>query len=116
MAACGAFAALSFIFESPLIAAVILIEATGIGGPRLPMVLVPGMLAAGIGSLVSMGMGSFTGLDSSDYALSALSLPEFARPDFVDFAWTIPFAVAVAVGDVRDPAGRPRAARLRRVA
>ena len=98
MAACGAFAALSFIFESPLIAAVILIEATGIGGPRLPTVLVPGMLAAGIGSLVSVGMGSFTGLDSSDYALSALPLPEFARPDFVDFVWTIPFAVAVAVG------------------
>ena len=98
MAACGAFAALSFIFESPLIAAVILIEATGIGGPRLPTVLVPGMLAAGIGSLVSIGMGSFTGLDSSDYALSALPLPEFARPDFVDFVWTIPFAVAVAVG------------------
>ena len=98
MAACGAFAALSFIFESPLIAAVILIEATGIGGPRLPMVLVPGLLAAGIGSLVSMGMGSFTGLDSSDYALGALALPDFARPDFVDFAWTIPFAVAVAVG------------------
>jgi H+/Cl- antiporter ClcA len=98
MAACGAFAALSFIFESPLIAAVILIEATGIGGPRLPTVLIPGMLAAGIGSLVSVGMGSFTGLDSSDYALSALPLPEFARPDFVDVVWTIPFAVAVAVG------------------
>jgi H+/Cl- antiporter ClcA len=97
VAAAGAFAALSFIFESPLIAAVILIEATGIGGPRLPTVLVPGLLAAGIGSLVSVGMGSFTGLDSSDYALGALSLPEFDRPDFVDFAWTIPFAVAVAV-------------------
>jgi H+/Cl- antiporter ClcA len=97
MAAAGAFAALSFIFESPLIAAVILIEATGIGGPRLPVVLVPGLLAAGIGSLVSLGMGSFTGLASSDYALGALSLPDFARPDFVDFVWTIPFAVAVAV-------------------
>ena len=47
MAACGAFAALSFIFESPLIAAVILIEATGIGGPRLPMVLVPGSAGRG---------------------------------------------------------------------
>ena len=97
MAACGAFAALSFIFESPLIAAVILIEATGIGGPRLPIVLVPGMLAAGIGSLVSIGMGSFTGLDSSDYALGALAL-RFARPDLVDFVWTIPFAVASQSG------------------
>ena len=98
MAACGAFAALSFIFESPLAAAIILIEATGIGGPRLPMVMVPGLLAAGIGSLVSIGMGSFTGLNTSNYALGALALPDFARPDFVDFVWTIPFAVAVAVG------------------
>ena len=62
------------------------------------MVLVPGLLAAGIGSLVSIGMGSFTGLDTSNYALGALALPDLARPDFVDFVWTIPFAVAVAVG------------------
>src|SRR6185503_12302143 len=47
MSAAGAFAAISFIFASPLIAAVILIEATGIGGPKLPIVLVPGLLAAG---------------------------------------------------------------------
>jgi H+/Cl- antiporter ClcA len=98
MTAAGAFAALSFIFASPLIAAVILIEATGIGGPKLPMVLVPGLLAAGIGSLISLGMGSFTGLDTSNYALEALSLPEFARPDFVDFLWTVPFAIVIAIG------------------
>ena len=59
--AAGSFAALSFIFASPLIAAVILIEAGGIGGPRLPLILLPGLMAAGIGSLVSLGMGSFTG-------------------------------------------------------
>ena len=65
MAAAGAFAAVSFIFESPIIAAVILIEATGIGGEKLPLVLVPGLLAAGVGSLMSIGLGSFTGLDST---------------------------------------------------
>jgi H+/Cl- antiporter ClcA len=46
MAASGAFAAISFIFESPLIAAMILIEATGLGGSRLPLVLVPGLFAS----------------------------------------------------------------------
>lgn len=97
MAASGAFAALSFIFESPLIAAVILIEATGIGGPQLPVVMVPGLLASGIGSLVSIGMGSWTGLDTSDYALETLTVPEFPRPDVVDFLWTVPVAVAIAV-------------------
>jgi chloride channel protein, CIC family len=97
MAAAGGFAAMSFIFESPLIAAVLLIEAIGIGGPRLTAVLLPGLLAAGIGSLMSIGMGSFTGLDSSDYSLGTLALPVFDRPDIADFAWTIPFAVAIAV-------------------
>lgn len=97
MAASGAFAAISFIFESPLIAAVLLIEAMGIGGERLKLVLVPGMLAAGIGSLVSLGLGDWTGVSTSDYALGPVSVPAFARPDIADFAWTIPFAVAVAV-------------------
>jgi H+/Cl- antiporter ClcA len=97
VAAAGAFAAVSFIFNSPLIAAVILIEATGLGGPKLPLVLVPGLLAAGIGSLVAIGMGSWTGVDTSDFALSPVSLPTFARPDFADFLWTIPMAIAVAV-------------------
>ena len=98
VAACGTFSALALIFNSPLIAAVILIEASGIGGPRLKLVLVPGLLAAGIGSLVSIGMGSFTGLSTSAYALGPLSLPSFARPDFVDFLWTLPLAAAIALG------------------
>jgi H+/Cl- antiporter ClcA len=97
VAAAGAFAALSMIFESPLIAAVILIEATGLGGPRLPLVLLPGLLAAGIGSLISIGMGSWTGLSTSAYSLPALSLPAFDRPDLGDFGWTILLAMAVAV-------------------
>jgi H+/Cl- antiporter ClcA len=98
MTAAGTFAAVSLIFGSPLIAAVLLIEATGLGGPKLPLVLLPGLLAAGIGSLVSVGMGSFTGLSTSDYALGALPLPQFARPDAAGFGWSIALALAVAVG------------------
>ncbi len=97
LAAAGSFAALSFIFTSPMIAAVILIEATGLGGPKLRIVLLPGLLSAGIGTLVSIGMGSLTGLSSSAFSLGALPLPEFARPDLADFLWTIPFALAIAV-------------------
>jgi H+/Cl- antiporter ClcA len=97
VAAAGSFAALSFIFTSPLIAAVILIEAIGLGGPKLTLVLLPGLLAAGIGTLVSIGMGSWTGLSTSSYALGSLSLPAFARPDIAQFGWTIALAIAVAV-------------------
>jgi H+/Cl- antiporter ClcA len=95
--ASGTFAAISFLFGSPVIAAVILIEATGLGGSRQRLVLIPGLLAAGIGSLISTGMGSWTGVDTGDIALEPVSLPEFARPDVVDFLWTIPFAAAIAV-------------------
>jgi len=98
LAAAGMFAAVSLIFASPLIAAVLMIEVSGLGGPRLKLVLIPGLLAAGIGSLVSIGMGSWTGLSTSAYALGPLTLPAFARPDLTDFLWTAPFALAVTLG------------------
>ncbi|HET6865526.1 MAG TPA: chloride channel protein [Solirubrobacteraceae bacterium] len=98
IAAAGSFAAVSFIFSSPLIAAVLLIEAAGIGGPRLPLILLPGLLAAGIGTLVSIGMGSFTGLSSAAYALGPLTLPHFTHPTVGQFAWTILLALVIAVG------------------
>jgi chloride channel protein, CIC family len=97
VAAAGSFSALSFIFSSPLIAAVILIEATGLGGPKLRVVLVPGLLAAGIGTLVSLGMGHFTGLSTSAYALGPLPLSTAARVTVGDFGWTIALAAAVGV-------------------
>ena len=58
VAAAASFAALATIFGSPVIGAVIIIEAAGLGGPTLPLILLPGLLAAGIGSLVFVGMGS----------------------------------------------------------
>jgi H+/Cl- antiporter ClcA len=94
----GMFAGLSFLFGSPLIAAVIVVEAAGLGGKRLPLVLIPGLLAAGIGSLVETGMGSWTGVNTSAISLELLPLSDFARPDFVDFLWTIPVAAAIAIG------------------
>jgi hypothetical protein len=77
--------AVAFIFASPLIAAVILIEATGVGGAMLPMIRVPGLLGAGIGSLVATGMGSFTGLSTSAFALGPLQLAHFGHPDIAQF-------------------------------
>jgi len=95
--AAGSFAALSFVFNSPIIAAVILIEATALGGAKQRIILLPGLLAAGIGSLVSIGLGSVTGLSTSDYSLGALSMPQFDEPGLADFAWTIPLALVIAI-------------------
>ena len=60
LAAAGS-AALSTVFGSPVVGAVIIIEAAGLGGATLPVVLLPGLLAAGVGSLVFVGIGSLTG-------------------------------------------------------
>jgi H+/Cl- antiporter ClcA len=96
LAAAASFAALSTIFGSPVVGAVIIIEAAGLGGPTLPLVLLPGLLAAGIGSLVFIGVGSLTGLSSSAYAISPLSLPAYPQPNVGDFLWTIVLSVVAA--------------------
>ncbi len=97
VAAAGSFAALAFVISSPVIAAVIVIEATGLGRSRLPIILLPGLAGAAIGSLVSLGMGSFTGLSTSAYALGPLTLPAFHHPTIGNFGWSIALAIAVAV-------------------
>jgi chloride channel protein, CIC family len=100
IAAAGSFAAISFLFDQPIIAAILVIEATGLARKQLPLILLPGLLAAGIGSLITIGIGQLTGLSTAAYSLSALPLPEEARPTFVDFLWTIPLAILVAIGSV----------------
>jgi H+/Cl- antiporter ClcA len=96
MAAAGSIAAMALLFNSPIIAAVILLEALGLDREKLPLILLPGLLAAGIGSLISIGMGSVTGLSTSAYALGTLTLPPLAEPALADFAWTFALAIGVA--------------------
>ena len=92
------FAAISSLFGSPIVGAIIIIEAAGLGGPTLPVILLPGLLAAGIGSLVFIGMGSLTGLSTSAYAIPPpLSLPAYHEPTVSALAWTIVLAIVVAI-------------------
>src|SRR5262249_4434842 len=97
MAAAGSFAAISTIFGSPVIRAVVIIQAAGLGGAMLPLVLLPGLIAAGIGSLLFIGLGDWTGLSTSAWALTPLNLAPFPGPDGSDFGWTILLALAAAV-------------------
>ena len=96
--AAGAFAAVSFLFVSPVIAAVLMIEVTMLGGARQRLVLIPGLLAAGIGSLLAIGLGSWTGLNRSKIALGPVQVPHFGHPTVAQFGWTIVLALAIAVG------------------
>jgi len=97
MAAAGSFAAISTIFGNPVIGAVIIIEAAGLGGPTLPLVLLPGLMAAGIGSVVFIGMGSLTGLNSDAYALGSLGLAPPPALGIAEFAWAIVLGVLGAI-------------------
>ena len=74
-----------------------MIEAAGLGGPMLLLVLLPGLMSAGIGSVVFIGMGHWTGLSSSAYALSPFSLPAFSTLTAAEFGWAIALAFAAAV-------------------
>jgi H+/Cl- antiporter ClcA len=100
ISAAGSFAAISFLFDQPIIAAVLVIEATGLAKKQLPLILLPGLAAAGIGSLVTIGIGKLTGLSTAAFSLSTLPLPAEARPTLADFGWTIPLGVLVAIGAV----------------
>ena len=61
----------------------------------LSLVLLPGLLAAGIGALVFIGLDSLTGLGTA--SLSIPGLPPFDRPDVAEFGWALVIGVAAAV-------------------
>jgi len=97
LAAAGSFAAISVIFGSPIVAAILVIEASGLGGATLPLILIPGLIAAGVGSLVFIGMANWTGLSTSAYALEPLKLPHFAHVTWEEIGWTIALGFAGAL-------------------
>ena len=95
VAAAGSFAAVSTLFGSPLAAAFLLMEASGIAGATLELVLVPGLLAAGIGSLIFLGLGHWTGLGT--FSLAIPHLPHVGTPDAAQFGWALVIGLAAAV-------------------
>ena len=78
VAAAGSFAAISTLLGSPLLGAFLLMEASGLSGATLELVLVPGLLAAGIGSLIFIGLDSLTGLGT--FSLAIPHLPHLGPP------------------------------------
>lgn len=93
--AAGSFAAISTLFGSPLASAFLLMEASGAGGPMLRVIMVPGLLAAGVGALIFVGMNAWTGLGA--FSLSIPGLPHFGRPDFAEFGWALVIGIAAAI-------------------
>jgi len=97
VAAAGSFAAISTLLGSPLLGAFLLMEASGLSGAMLELVLVPGLLAAGIGSLVFIGLDAWTGLGT--FSLAIPGLPHVGSPTGAEFGWALAIGVmAVPIG------------------
>jgi H+/Cl- antiporter ClcA len=93
--AAGSFAAVSTLLGSPIAGAFLLMEASGLAAAMLGPVLVPGLLAAGVGSLIFVGLNAWTGFGT--FSLALPGLPHFTRPDLPEFAWAIAIGVMAAL-------------------
>ncbi|WP_436772152.1 chloride channel protein [Yinghuangia sp. YIM S09857] len=91
----GSTAGISTIFGSPLIPAVMILESVALAGPARVVLIVPCLLASGVGALVFTGFGHWTGLEVG--ALELPSKPSAGLPDAGDFLWGIPMAALVAL-------------------
>ncbi len=97
MAAAGSFAAISTLLGSPLTGAFLLMEASGLGGQMMQLVLVPGLLAAGVGSLIFTGLDAWTGLGT--FSLAVPGLPHVGAHTAAGFLWALVIGViAVPLG------------------
>jgi len=93
--AAGSFAAISTLLGSPLAGAFLLMEASGIGGPMMGVILIPGLLAAGVGTLIFVGLDNWTGYGT--FSLAVPHIPPFTTPTLAEFLWAIGIGLAAAV-------------------
>jgi H+/Cl- antiporter ClcA len=110
VASVGSFAAIATLLGSPLVGAFMLMEIIGLSGAMLGLVLIPGLLAAGMGTLIFVGFGAWSGLGA--LSLSVQDLPGIPRPDLWQFCWAIAIG---AVGGVVGVGIRRLALRLEAV-
>jgi H+/Cl- antiporter ClcA len=95
LAMAGSFSAISALFGGPLAAGILLIEA-GIGlGPKLIPALIPGLVAAAIGYLLFIGLGSWGGLGEAD--LEVPGLPPYDGVDLGNLVVAVVAGVVIAV-------------------
>ena len=93
--AAGSFAAISTLLGSPLPAAFLMMEVAGIGGAMLGVVLAPGLLAAGVGSLIFIGLDNWTGFGT--FSLAVPNIPPAGSPRVAEFLWAIVIGVVAAI-------------------
>lgn len=101
LSAAGSFSALSALFDGPIVAGLLMVEASlPMGAAALPLLL-PGLVAAAIGYLVFVGFGSFGGLNHP--GLLVPNLPAYQGLHLLDllFAVLVGLAAALVITFVR---------------
>jgi H+/Cl- antiporter ClcA len=93
--AAGSFAAISTLLGSPIVGAFLLMEVVGIAGPAMGVLLAPGLLAAGIGSVVFIGLNDISGWGT--FSLAIPDIPSFDSLDGYEFLWAIAIGLLGAV-------------------
>jgi H+/Cl- antiporter ClcA len=91
----GSFAAIATLLGSPLVGAFLLMEMAGLGGPMMELVLIPGLLSAGVGALIFVGLDNLTGFGT--FSLNIGPLPHVGSPTGTEFLWAIVIGVAAAL-------------------
>src|SRR4051794_29350981 len=94
VAASGSFAAISTLLGTPLAAAFLLMEASGLGGAMATAVLLPGLLSAGVGALIFTGLDSATGFGT--FSLAIPNLPPAGVPSVAEFGYAVALGVVAA--------------------
>jgi H+/Cl- antiporter ClcA len=98
IAGTGSFAAISTLLGTPIAGAFLLLEATGIGGAMATAVLLPGLLAAGIGSLIFTGLDNLTGYGT--FSLTIPNVPPIGTPTGAEFGYALVIGLAAGAACV----------------
>jgi H+/Cl- antiporter ClcA len=91
----GSFSAISALFGGPLVAGMLLVEGGLAMGARLLPVLLPGLVSAGIGYLIFIGLGDWSGLDAPGLVVG--DLPSYEGTHVLDLLVGMAVGVVTAV-------------------
>ena len=105
----GSFSAISALFGGPLVAGMLLVESGLSLGTKLLPALLPGLVAAGIGYLIFVGLGNWEGLAAP--GLQVPSLPPYEGAVVADLvlAVVVGLAAGLALAVIRDAGWRVQA-------
>ncbi len=93
LGAAGSAAAISTLFGNPLVGAVLLMEVAGVGGPQLFAVMLPALLASGVGDMIFTGFVHWTGFQTGSLDIG---LPEPPPLDWPDVLWALALTPVIA--------------------